>query len=329
MPKIKYWKAVNEALREEMLRDEQVCLIGEDAGVAGGAFGGSRGLYKEFGPIRVKDTPISEEVIVGAGIGAAITGIRPVVEIMFMDFITLALDQLINHAAKLSHMTNGQLKVPLTILTHCAVGRNSGPQHTQSIEVLLSHIPGLKVVWASTPADAKGLIKAAIRDDNPVIVICSLNIWTKADEVPDGSDWIIPIGKADIKQEGNDVTLISVGGALPKVQLAASQLAERGMSIEIVDVRSLSPLDSETILSSVSKTKRAVVIHDAVETYGVGAEIVAQLQSDLFHQLKGPVMRVGAKFTPPVFSPELSKAHYPQVEQVVQAAEKLMKGGIL
>lgn len=322
--KLKYWRAFNEALREEMARDERVCLFGEDTGSAGGAFGMSKGLYEEFGSLRVRDTPISEGVIAGAGVGAAMTGLRPVVEIMFFDFMTLAMDQLVNHAAKMSHMTNGKLKVPMTVLTLCAVGRNSGPQHTQSIEALVSHIPGLKVVWAATPADAKGLLKAAIRDDNPVIVIGSLNMWTEQGEVPEDPDFIIPLGRADVKREGKDITLITVGGAVNKCLQAAGQLAERGVSAEVVDVRSLTPLDTDTILQSVGKTERAVIVHDAVETYGIGAEIASRIHSELFSRLKAPVGRLGALFTPPVFSPVLSKAHYPQVDRIIEAVESTL-----
>lgn len=320
---IRYWRAINEALHEEMQRDERVCVIGEDVAAAGGPFGTTRGLLEKFGELRVRDTPISEETIVGCAIGAAMTGLRPVAEIMFFDFIGLAMDQLVNNAAKMYFMSAGRLNVPLTILTLCAVDRNSGPQHTSSLEAWLAHVPGLKVVWPATPYDAKGLIKSAIRDEDPVVVICNLNAWTRSGMVPD-AEYLIPIGQADIKREGTDLTLITLGSALQDVLNAAEKLASEGIDAEVVDLRSVSPLDMETLINSVEKTKRAMVIHDAVLDYGIGAEISARLTEHLFGSLQKPVARLGSAFSPTPFSPTLSAGLYPQVDEIVDMARKLL-----
>src|SRR5512132_1352654 len=313
MPQVKYWRAISDALKEERERDETVCLFGEDVGEAGGAFGASRGLQQRFGKLRVRDTPISEEAIMGCAVGAAITGLRPVAEIMFFDFIGLAMDQLVNNAAKLSFMSAGKLAVPLTVITQCAVGRNSGPQHTSSLEAWPAHVPGLKVVWAATPYDAKGLLKSAIRDDNPVIFVSTLMNWTQRGEVP-AEEYTVPIGVADVKRPGKDLTIVTVGSALGKVLEAAKRLEGDGVDAEVIDLRAVSPLDVATVTASVARTRRAMVVHDAVLPFGIGGEVSARLHEELFGVLKAPVARLGAAFSPSPFSPELGKGYLPQVE---------------
>jgi len=274
MRELKYWQAVNEALFEEMARDETVTLAGEDVAAPGGPFGASRGLLEKFGPWRVKDTPISELAIAGLGVGAALAGLRPIVEIMFFDFIGLAMDQILNQAAKMSYMSAGRQRVPMTIRTLCGAGRSNGPQHSQSLEAWLGHVPGLKVVWPSTPADAKGLLKAAVRDDNPVIVVDSLNLWTSKGMVPEG-DYVTPIGKAEIRRVGTDATLVTIGSMVHRALEAAERLAAAGIDLEVVDLRTISPMDRDTILESVAKTHHLIIAHDAVQQFGFGAEVVA------------------------------------------------------
>ena len=238
MRELKYWQAINEALFEEMGRDERVTLAGEDVAQPGGPFGASRGLLEKFGPWRVKDTPISEAAIAGLAVGAALAGLRPVVEIMFLDFMALAMDQIVNQAAKTRYMSGGRLSLPMTIRMLCGAGRNNGPQHSQSLEAWLCHVPGLKVVWPSTPAEAKGLLKSAIRDDDPVIVIDSLNLWTSRGPVPDG-DHLTPIGKADVKRSGADVTIVAVGCMVHRALGAAERLAAQEIDAEVLDLNAL------------------------------------------------------------------------------------------
>lgn len=320
MPKTKYWKAINEAIAEEMERDEGVVLFGEDVGKPGGTYVATKGLYDTFGANRVRDTPISEGALVGMATGAAMTGLRPIVEIMFFDFMTLASDQLVNHAAKVSSASGGAFQVPMVLRTICGAGKNTGPQHGQNLETWLAHIPGLKVVWPSNPSDMKGLLKSAIRDPNPVVVIESLALWSRSGDVPDG-DHLVPIGKASVIREGDDVTLVSWGGAVPRVLDAAETLAtEHGVSAEVVDLRTLSPLDGETILGSLAKTGRLVVVHDAVRPYGGGAEIAALAAGEGFESLKAPVARVAAPFAHVPFPPQLEEAYFPQVPAIVEAA---------
>ena len=319
MPQLKYWKAINDAIAEEMERDDRVVLIGEDVGKPGGTYIATKGLYDRFGANRVRDTPISEATLIGLGTGAAMTGLRPIVEIMFFDFLTLASDQLVNHAAKVSSVSGGEFQVPMVMRTMCGAGKNTGPQHGQSLETWVAHIPGLKVVWPSNPADMKGLLKAAVRDPNPVVVIESLALWGTKGEVPEG-DHVVPIGLAAVAREGDDVTVVSWGGAVPRVLAAAEALATgHGISTEVVDLRTLSPLDEATILASLAKTGRLVIVHDAVRPYGGGAEIAALAAGEGFESLKAPVRRVTAPFAHVPFSPELEKAYYPQVQDVVDA----------
>lgn len=324
MRELKYWQAVNEALFEEMARDERVTLAGEDVAAPGGPFGASRGLLDKFGPWRVKDTPISEAVIAGLAVGAALAGLRPVVEIMFLDFMCLAMDQVVNQAAKVSYMSGGRQRLPLTIRTLCGAGRNNGPQHSQSLEAWLCHVPGLKVVWPSTPADAKGLLKSAIRDDNPVIVIDSLNLWTSKESVTE-EEQLTPIGKAAVRRRGADATVVAVGSMVPRALAAAAQLATEGIDTEVIDLRTLSPLDRETILASVAKTHRLVIAHDAVKPFGFGSEIAAMVAEEALEDLDARVRRVAAPWAPVPFSPSLEAAYYPQAPEI-QAAVRAVLG---
>jgi pyruvate/2-oxoglutarate/acetoin dehydrogenase E1 component len=319
MAQIKYWKAINEAIAEEMDRDEKVVLVGEDVGKPGGTYVATKGLYDRFGALRVRDTPISESTLIGLGTGAAMTGLRPIVEIMFFDFLTLAADQLVNHAAKVSSVSGGEFRVPLVMRTVCGAGKNAGPQHGQSLEAWVAHIPGLKVVWPSNPADMKGLLKSAVRDSNPVVVIESLSLWATKGEVPDG-EHLVPIGKASVPCEGTDVTVVSWGGTVPRA-IGAADVAGRqhGLSAEVIDLRSLNPLDEETILASLDKTGRLVIVHDAVRPYGAGAEIAALAASKGFDALKAPVRRVTPPFAHVPFPPDLERAYYPQIEDIVGA----------
>lgn len=316
MSQLKYWQAVNQALVEEMERDESVVLVGEDVGAPGGAFSASKGLLERFGPDRVRDTPISELALAGLGVGAALVGMRPVVEIMFNDFLTLAMDQVVNQAAKLCFMTGGLARVPLVIRTAVGAGRNTGPQHGQSLEAWFGHVPGLKVAFPSTPRDAKGLLKAAIRDDNPVVLFESLALWGTRGEVPDNGE-VTPLGKAEIRREGTDVTLVGIGGAMARVEQAAALAAERGISVEVVDLRSVQPLDHATLRTSLEKTGRLAVVHDAVKFLGISAEVAAWAAEDAYDLLKGPVVRLGAPFSPVPFAPELERQYFPSSEAIL------------
>ncbi len=319
MGQIKYWKAINEAIAEEMERDARVVLVGEDVGKPGGTYIATKGLYDRFGAQRVRDTPISEATLIGLATGAAMTGLRPIVEIMFFDFLTLASDQLVNHAAKVSSVSGGEFQVPMVMRTMCGAGKNTGPQHGQSLEAWVAHIPGLKVVWPSNPADMKGLLKAAVRDPNPVVVIESLALWGSRGEVPEG-DHVVPIGTAAVAREGDDVTLVSWGGAMGRTLAAADALgSEHGISAEVVDLRSLSPIDEETILGSLAKTGGLVIVHDAVRPFGGGAEIAALAAGEGFALLKAPVLRVTAPFAHVPFPPQLEAAYFPQVDDIVDA----------
>lgn len=324
MRELKYWQAVNEALTQELASDERVIVVGEDVASPGGPFGASRGLLDKFGPWRVKDTPISEEAIAGLGVGAALAGLRPVVEIMFFDFIGLAMDQIVNQAAKLSYMSGGRQRLPLTIRTLCGAGRNNGPQHSQCLEAWIAHVPGLKLVWPSTPADAKGLLKAAIRDDNPVIVVDSLNLWNTKGEVPE-DDYVVPIGKAEIRREGKDVTVVAAGSMVLRALTAAERLASDGIDAEVIDLRTISPLDHDTILASVAKTHRLVIAHDAVKPFGFGAEIAAMVAEEALEELDARIKRITPPFAPVPFSPSLEAAYYPQAQAIEAGVRSILR----
>jgi len=322
MKEISYIRAVNEALKEELARDERVFIIGEDVGLSGGAFTATRGLFEEFGGKRVIDTPICESTIAGMAVGAALDGLRPIAEIMFIDFITLAMDAIANHAAKMRYIFGGQYKVPLVIRTLAGAGLSAGPHHSQSLEAWFTHVPGLKVVFPCTPYDVKGLLKSSIRDDNPVLFIEHKLLRAKC-EIPE-EEYAIPLGKADIKKEGADVTLVTWGPLLYKATAAAEKLATDGIDVEIIDLRTLIPLDMETIIGSVKKTGRAVVAHEAVKTGGFGAEIAASIMEQAFDYLDAPVKRVGAAFTPIPWGPALEAAVLPQEEDIMAAIKELV-----
>lgn len=320
----KYWQAVNQALHEEMARDDRVLVIGEDVASPGGPFGATKGLLDAFGPERVRDTPISEATIVGAALGASMAGYRVVVEVMFLDFVTVAMDQVVNQAAKVSYMSAGRFHAPMVIRSVCASGRRTGPQHSQNLEAWLAHVPGLKVVWGSTPADARGLLKAAIRDNDPVYVIESLAHWANRDEVSDDPDDIVPIGEAAIRREGTDLTLVTWGGAAPR-SLAAAKSVAADASVEVIDLRTISPWDRATVFDSVERTGRLLVVHDAVTAFGVGAEIAASVASERFSSLRAPVSRLGSPFAPAPFAPQLEEAYLPHPEAITTRIHDIVR----
>lgn len=318
-----YCWAIIDAMREEMARDPDVFLVGEDVAAAGGAFGASRGLHAAFGPLRVRDTPISEEVIVGLGVGAAMTGKRPIVEIMFMDFFGLCLDQIVNQAAKMHYLYQGAFKMPLVIRTMVATETGIGPHHSQSLEAWVGHVPGLKVIMPSTPRDAKGLLKSAIRDDNPVVFIESLALHKVKQEIEE-TEFLIPIGKADVKRAGRDVTVIASGLMVHKALEAAAVLATEGIEIEVIDPRTISPLDVDTIVESVKKTSRALVVTSAHKPFGLASEVAAEITEHAFYYLDAPVARLTPPFTPQPFGRGFEKFLHPDPSRIVAAVRELM-----
>ncbi|MCS6816767.1 MAG: alpha-ketoacid dehydrogenase subunit beta [Blastocatellia bacterium] len=317
MPVLTYLEAIRQGLWEEMERDERVFLLGEDIGVYGGAFKVTEGFLERFGEERVIDTPISEAAIVGAAIGAALVGLRPVAEMQFIDFISIAFDQLTNFAAKCRYRWGAG--VPIVVRGPCGGGVHGGPFHSQNVEAYFFHTPGLKIVEPATPYDAKGLIKAAIRDEDPVLYFEHKYLYRRIrGEVPEG-DYIVPIGKADIKRPGRDVTILTYGWMLHKSLEAAELVAQEGIEVEVVDLRTLLPLDDETILSSVAKTGRAVIVHEDTRTGGIAGELAMRINERIFEYLEAPVVRVTAPDTPIPFSPPLEEFFLPQVEEIVQA----------
>lgn len=318
-----YRNAIIEALAEEMRHDPDVILIGEDIGKAGGVFKQTQGLFEEFGAKRVIDTPISEPGSFGMAVGAAMAGLRPVFEVMFGDFITLVMDQLVNQAAKVSYMSNGKVSVPLVLRTTMGTGSNLGPQHSQSLYALACHIPGLKVVVPSTPGDAKSLYKAAIRDPNPVLIFEDRMLYGLKGNVLD-SNVVLPIGTADIKRVGDHVTIIAVGRMVQFALDAAETLKAEGLSVEVVDPRSLVPLDMKTLLSSVKKTSRVLVVDGGVRQYGAGAEIAARLSEEAFDWLDAPVRRLCAADVPIPVSRTLEPLVQPDVARIVEAVRNLV-----
>jgi pyruvate/2-oxoglutarate/acetoin dehydrogenase E1 component len=320
---ITFAQAVNEALAEELRRDPTVFIIGEDVAEAGTPFKVLSGLVEEFGADRVLDSPISEPGITGLGVGAAMTGMRPVVDIMFGDFLTLVMDQLANQAAKAHYMSGGKLKVPLTLRTTMGATRRSAAQHSQSLQAWVAHVPGLKVALPATPADAKGLMKSAIRDDNPVVVIEDKMDYTVKGDVPDDEDFTIPLGVAEVKRVGEDVTIVATS-SMVRVAFAAAELLEKdGISVEIVDPRTISPLDEDTIVRSAEKTGRAIVVDEGHRRYGVTAEIASVIADRAFYSLDAPVKRLGALDVPVPFSPTLEDVTVPTPDLVAQAAREL------
>ena len=318
MPELSYREAVRDALSTVMRQDEDVFIMGEDIAEMGGSMGVTQGMLEEFGPERVRNSPISEMAIVGTGIGAAIQGMRPVVEIMYEDFLTLAAEQVINQAAKHRYMSGGQLKVPLTIRTQGGAGWSPGAQHAQQLEAWFVHIPGLKVVFASTPTDARGLLYTAIYEDNPVIFFEHRTLYGIKEEVPDELE-PIPLGQARVHREGDDVTVVATGRLVHESLAAAKEADEQGISVEVVDPRTLQPMDEETIVTSVKKTNRCVVAHEAVTRMGYGAEVAAVVQYQAFDWLDAPIERVGAKFTPLPFAPVMEEWVVPHADDVLGA----------
>lgn len=318
MRELTYRDALREAIVEEMLRDESVFLLGEDIGVYGGAYAVTKGLLEKFGSIRVIDTPMSEAVIVGAAAGAAACGLRPVAEVMYIDFLTLGTDQLINQAAKMRYMFGGRVTVPMVLRTQGGAGRSSAAQHSQSLEAWFTHVPGLKVVMPAMPKDAKGLLKSAIRDPNPVLFIEHKLLYNTKGDVPEG-DYTVPLGKAAISREGTDMTIVSYSRMVRFALEAAEELSGQGISCEVVDLRTLLPCDWETVYDSVRKTRRLVIVHEACLTSGFGAEISARVNKVLFGNLLAPVMRVAGKDVPIPCTSVLERAAIPGKDQIMTA----------
>ncbi len=318
MPELSYREAVRDALSQAMRQDEDVFIMGEDIAEMGGSMGVTQGLFDEFGGERVRNTPISEMAIVGTGIGAAMQGMRPVVEIMYEDFLTLSLEQIVNQAAKHRYMSGGQVSVPVVFRTQGGAGWSPGAQHAQQLEAWFVHIPGLKVIFASTPEDVRGLLWSAIYDDNPVVFFEHRTLYGIKGNVPEEIE-PIPIGKARVHREGEDVTVIATGRLVHEALEAAEQAEKEGISVEVVDPRTLQPLDEEALVASVKKTNRAVVAHEAVTRMGFGAEVASVLQYQAFDWLDAPIERVGAKFTPLPFAPVMEQFVIPHADDVLQA----------
>lgn len=318
MPEITFRQAVHDAMVEEMRRDERVFLIGEDIGAYGGAFGVSAGMLEEFGPDRVRETPISEAAIVGAAAGAAMVGMRPIAEMMFMDFILLAMEPLVNQAAKARYMFGGKANVPMVVRMANGSGTGAAAQHSQSLETILMHIPGIKVVAPSTPYDAKGLLLSSIRDLNPVCFLEHKLLYKSKGEVPEES-YTIPLGVADIKREGSDITVVASEIMVNKSLNAARKLADEGISVEVIDPRTLRPLDMDTIAKSVKKTNKLLIVHEAVKTAGWAGEVMASIsETPAWDYLDAPMRRLTGKDVPIPYNPELEAAAVPQEEDILQ-----------
>jgi acetoin:2,6-dichlorophenolindophenol oxidoreductase subunit beta len=319
-----YVKAFNEGVAQMMRGDDDVFVVGEDIAGYGGVFHMFDGLMTEFGKRRVVDTPISEAAIVGLGVGAAARGLRPICDLMFMDFLGVCMDQVVNQAAKMKYMYGGTVSVPLTITTAAGAGLGAAAQHSQSLEAWLAHVPGLKVAMPANPYDAKGLMVSAVRDDNPTIVVLNkLLLGTKGD-VPEEL-YAVPFGQANVVRPGRDVTVVAVGRMVVEALAAAEQLAADGIEIEVIDPRTVQPLDTATLVESVRRTNRSLVVHEAVTFGGIGAEIAAQIQDEAFDYLDAPVLRVGAPFSPVPFSPVLEKAYVPDAHRIVAGCRRLLE----
>jgi pyruvate/2-oxoglutarate/acetoin dehydrogenase E1 component len=326
---ITYVEALNEALREEMHRDERVIIIGEDVQLGysglGGLFLVTAGLMKEFGPERVRDAPISEDGFVGAAIGAAITGLKPVVEIMYADFLLCCMNQIVNVAAKLRYSTGGQLKVPIVIRTMIGQGRGVGSDHSQVPITWFMNVPGLKVVAPSTPYDAKGLLKSSIRSESPVMFFESFLLYRNKGPVPE-EEYLVPLGEADVKKKGKDVTIIAVSTMVPRALSAAEKLQKEGIDVEVIDPRTLVPLDKENIMASLKKTNRLVIAESGVRTCGVGAEIASMITEEAFDYLDAPIKRVAAPHVPAPVAPTLEKLTIPDENDIIRAVKELLEG---
>ncbi len=317
-------EAISQALWEEMERDPKVFIMGEEVGIWGGTYAVTKGFLDHFGPERIRDTPISEAAIVGSAIGAALGGLRPVAELMTINFAYVAMDHIVNQAAKLHYMFNGQMRLPLVIRAPGGGGRQLAATHSQTPDAIFAHFPGLKVVAPGTPADAKGLLKAAIRSDDPVLYIENATIYQQRGEVPDG-DFLIPIGKSKIQREGSHVTLVTYSKMVQYSLQAAEQLSKEGIEVEVVDLRSLRPLDMDPVIESVKKTNRAVIAEEGWKSFGVGAEIAARIYQDAFDYVDAPIQRVAQKEVPLPYNRRLEQLALPQVADIVQAVREVMK----
>jgi len=316
--------AINNALRLEMEADQKVYLLGIDIGFFGGVMGVTAGLQEQFGQKRVRDTPISESAIIGAAVGSAAMGLRPVAELMFMDFIGVMLDQLMNQAAKMRYMFGGKASIPMVMRTCYGAGIGAAAQHSQSLEALLMHIPGIKVVMPSTPYDAKGLLISAIRDNNPVVFMEHKALYFTDGEVPDES-YTVPLGEADIKRVGSDVTIVATGQTVAISLAAAEKLSDGGVSVEVIDPRTISPLDETTILESVKKTNRLIIVHEAVQFGGPGGEIAAMVSEKAFDFLDAPIIRIAAPFCPVPFSSKLEREYIPNENRIIEAVKSIVE----
>jgi pyruvate/2-oxoglutarate/acetoin dehydrogenase E1 component len=323
MRELTYADALREALREEMLRDPRVVLMGEEIGVFEGVYKVTRGLLKEFGPERVRDTPISEAAIAGAAVGAALAGLKPVAEIMYMDFVTICLDQIATNAAKMRFMSGGKLKVPFVLRTQYSLGRMHGAQHSQFYPSMFFQVPGVKVVLPSTPYDAKGLLKASIREDNPVIFVESGALYRTKGPVPE-EEYPLPLSKSDIKRSGDDLTIVAVSRVVGEALAAATKLEEQGVRAEVIDPRTIQPLDSRTIVESVKKTGRLIIASDDVKSGGIGSEIAAVIGEEAFDSLDAPILRVASSDMPIPFSPSLEQSYMPNAQKIIEAAKRLI-----
>jgi len=321
--KITYGQAIKEAMHEEMTRDSSVFILGEDMGVMGSVFGLTKGFLEEFGPLRVLDTPISENGFMGMSVGAAMRGLRPIVELMYVDFAPICLDPIANQAAKMRYMTGGQVSIPMVIRAPGGAGRRNAGQHSQSLEALFTHFPGLKVVAPGTPYDAKGLLKSAIRDDDPVVFIEHKILYASKGEVPE-EEYLIPLGKADIKRNGTDVTIIAYSRQTLFAMQAAEELEKQGISAEVVDLRSLVPLDWETIENSIKKTHRVVLVQEGVRRGGYTGEIASQITDELFDYLDAPIKRVTGPNVVPPFSPALEDHTYPNPQDIIAKVKEIV-----
>ena len=323
MPRITMREAISQALWEEMERDPDVFIMGEEVGLWGGSYAVTRGFYDHFGPERVKDTPISESTIVGAAIGAALTGLRPVAEIMTINFAFSAFEHIVNQAAKLHYMFAGQMMVPMVIRTVSGGGRQLAATHSQTPDVIFAHFPGLKVVAPGSPEDAKGLLKSSIRSSDPILFIESATLYQMRAEVPDG-EILIPIGKSKVQRQGKDVTIVTYSKMLEASMKAANQLAQEGIEAEIVDLRTLRPLDMEPVIASFKKTNRAVIVEEGWRSYGVGAEVAARIYEEAFDYLDAPIQRVAQKEVPLPYNRSLEQLALPQVEDVIRAVKEVV-----
>ena len=320
---LSYLAAISEGVREVLLEQDNAFLAGEDVGRAGSVFGIYAGLFDEFGPDRVIDTPISEKGIIGLGVGASATGCRPIVDIMFMDFMGECMDEITNQMAKMRFMFGGSVALPVTVTTMSGGGRNLAAQHSQSLEAWLAHLPGIKVVMPTNAYDVKGLIIAASRDNNPVFVVMNKMIVAMQAEVPEGA-YEVEIGKASVVRQGTDFTIVTLGRMVYEALDAVDQLKELGLDVEVIDARSIQPFDTETVINSIKKTHRAMVVHEAVQFGGFGGEIVAQIQELAFDYLDAPVARVGAPFSPVPFSPSLEDAYIPNAARIVEKVKEML-----